>query len=83
MSIFSKLERQSGGIPAPAGTSTPRVLLASEDGALFAYGTTEPTGAGYAPGCIFIDVNASSSAFVYINQGTAATADFQYIGDGT
>lgn len=41
-------------VPAPAGTATPRALLTSEDGILFAYGTTVPTGAGYATGCIFI-----------------------------
>lgn len=67
----------------PAGGATPTVLFASADGVLFCYGTTEPTGAGYAPGCIFIDINASSSAFLYINEGDATTATFKYVATGT
>jgi hypothetical protein len=71
------------GRPLPAGVATPRAVITSEDGVLLCYGTTEPTGAGYAPGCIFIDTNASSSAFLYINEGSATTADFKYVATGT
>jgi hypothetical protein len=81
MALQNKLATM--GKVMPAGAATPQILLASGDGALFCYGTTEPTGAGYAPGCIFIDVNASSSAFLFINEGTATSADFKYVATGT
>ncbi len=46
-------------------------------GILLAYGTTVPSGAGYAPGCRFIKVNGSTLATVsYINIGTRAAANF-------
>jgi hypothetical protein len=69
----------------PAGGATPTTLFASADGILFCYGTSKPTDAtaGYAPGCIFIDVDASSSAFVYINEGSATSCDFDYVAAGT
>jgi hypothetical protein len=62
-------------IPAPAGVATPYVQHQTEDGITLAYGTTKPTDAatGYAPGCTFVDTDSGA---VYINEGTAASADF-------
>lgn len=65
--------------PADAGSATPRVIFRSADGVLVCYGTTAPADAavGYAPGCLFIDVNGVSLGTVlYVNIGTAASANF-------
>lgn len=46
-------------------------------GILLAYGSTVPTGSGYAPGCRFIKVNGTSIGSVsYVNVGTKASASF-------
>lgn len=46
-------------------------------GILLAYGSTVPSGAGYAPGCRFIKTNANSIATAaYVNVGTKASASF-------
>lgn len=48
-------------------------------GGLVAGGTTVPTdgSAGFAPGCVFIKVNATAgAACYYLNEGTAASCDF-------
>jgi hypothetical protein len=86
MSMYSEIvtERQESR-PLPAGTATARTIFATEDGILFCYGTTKPTDAtaGYAPGCIFIDTDASSSAFVYINEGSVTSCSFKYVAAGT
>lgn len=37
--------------------------------------------AGYAPGCIFRDTDASSGATIYINNGTATSCDFDALVD--
>jgi hypothetical protein len=67
-------------IPAPAGEATPRTIYASEDGVLLCYGTTDPgTGAGYAPGCLFIKINGTVGTTLYVNEGTATTADFDAV----
>lgn len=69
--IAFKLETM---VPAPAGNATPRALLTSESGILLAYGTSVPSSAaGYAPGCIFIDV---SGAKTYSNTGNVTTSIF-------
>jgi len=41
-------------------------------------GTTVPTDAtaGYAPGCIFIKTDGGAGTTLYINEGTAASCDF-------
>ncbi len=50
-------------------------------GILLAYGTTVPSGDGYAPGCLFIKVNGSSvSNTVYKNIGSKTSATF--VADG-
>lgn len=46
-------------------------------GILLAYGSTVPSGVGYAPGCKFIKTNGTTLATVeYINVGTKAAASF-------
>ncbi|NOQ21588.1 MAG: hypothetical protein GQ565_02910 [Candidatus Aegiribacteria sp.] len=65
-------------IAAPAGVATPRTQHATLDGITWAYGTTKPidTAADYAPGCDFTDVGSGAR---YINEGTAASADFNQV----
>jgi hypothetical protein len=71
--------------PLPAGVATPRTVLATEDGIILAYGITVPSDAatGYAIGCIFIHTDASGSGFIYINEGSSTSADFNYVAAGT
>ncbi len=45
-------------------------------GITFDFGLTVPTGAGYAPGCIFLDIDAAAGAQFWINEGTLAAASF-------
>ncbi len=45
-------------------------------GITFDFGLTVPTGAGYAPGCMFLDIDAAAGAQFYINEGTLAAASF-------
>lgn len=65
-------------VPGPAGTATPKTIFKSDDGIVLCYGTTVPTDddAGYAPGCIFIDV---SGAAVYVNEGDVDDCDFDAV----
>lgn len=65
----------------PAATTTPQTLRKSSDGILSCYGKSVPADgdSGYAPGCIFIDINGSASNVLYINDGTATSADFNSI----
>jgi hypothetical protein len=50
-------------------------------GVIISQGTTKPTDAdpGYAPGCIFIDVDSGAH---YLNVGTLASANFDPIAAG-
>jgi hypothetical protein len=68
-------------IAAPAGVATPKIIYKSQDGILLCYGITAPSSAeGYAPGCIFIDVNGSSTTTVLaVNVGTKASCTFTYV----
>lgn len=46
-------------------------------GILLAYGSTVPTGAGYAPGCKFIKTDGTSlQTTTFVNVGTKASASF-------
>jgi hypothetical protein len=49
-----------------------------------AAGTTVPSDAdlGYAPGCVFLDLDAAGGLGVYINVGTKASANFDAYGSG-
>jgi hypothetical protein len=64
----------------PAGTNN---LFKSENGWTYSFGETVPTGAGYAPGCIFIDTDAAADAQVYINEGSNTAASFVALGDSS
>lgn len=47
-------------------------------GIVFAAGITVPTDAskGYAPGCIFLDIDAAAGSQWYVNRGTKASCNF-------
>lgn len=47
-------------------------------GKFIAAGTTVPSDAavGYAPGCVFIQLDGSAGTYLYVNEGTRASADF-------
>lgn len=52
-------------------------------GILRAAGTTVPSGAkGYAPGCIFHDMDAAAGAQLFVNEGTVASCSFVAIPTG-
>lgn len=50
-------------------------------GILQAYGVTVPSDAavGYATGCIFQHIDGADGTALYLNEGTAASADFNAI----
>ena len=79
MGLQHKLETM--GKIFPAGTATPQVLLASADGILDCYGTTMPGdgSVGYAPGCLFRRVDGTDGSALYLNEGTAASSDFNLV----
>lgn len=49
-----------------------------QTGKIYAWGTTVPTGttAGFLPGCIFIDTDASTGALVWLNEGSVTSCNF-------
>jgi len=58
------------------------VICRTPSGITHAYGTTVPSdGAlGYAPGCLFLDIDASTEAtYWYLNVGTVTSANFDAI----
>lgn len=48
---------------------------------ILAFGTTVPSdgAAGYASGCLFMDTDASAGAQLFVNEGSATSADFNAI----
>lgn len=68
-------------VPADAGTATVKVIYKSEDGIMLAYGTTKPSDSstGYAEGCVFIVVNGSGGAVLYVNEGNDTVSDFNLV----
>lgn len=73
------------GTTKTVGATSVSVLLENSAGkVLMCSGTSVPTGAGYAIGCIFIKTNAGSTVkALYENIGTATVASFNAIGDIT
>lgn len=62
------------------------VLEGFDGNIIFASGVTVPTDTtpGYSPGCLFIDRDAAAGLQLYINEGTAASCDFNpYAGGAT
>lgn len=60
------------------------VLVDRIRGIVFDWGTTVPSDgtAGYAPGCLFVDIDASGIAAIYINTGTNASSAFTLLNGG-
>lgn len=53
------------------------IARSPDQGILIAYGSTVPTGAGYAPGAKFIKTNGTSlQTTTFVNVGTKAAANF-------
>ena len=60
-------------------SATQVIASAPGIGILFAYGATVPTdnSVGYAPACIFLDIDATTvNTVLYVNVGTAALCNF-------
>src|SRR5437867_3499131 len=69
-----------------AGYSHPLGSIIREPGSLgvlVAHGTTVPAAAsvGFAPGCIFFDIDAAAGAQLWVNEGTAASSTFVPLND--
>jgi hypothetical protein len=82
MKIFNRGIRL-GGEDRKVGTPIVTVLLENAAGqVMMASGTTVPsdTDAGYAVGCTFIDTDATQGAQLFINEGSATSADFNRVG---
>lgn len=54
------------------------IIVRTARGLAYVVGTTVPSDAssGYAPGCIFVDQDASAGSQFYINEGSATSCDF-------
>lgn len=52
--------------------------LPNSGGYMFAWGATVPSdeATGYAPGCIFLDIDASGESVLFVNVGSVTSADF-------
>jgi hypothetical protein len=73
--LADKLQRSK--LPTPS--STPVKMLVDENGnCRWAYGTAVPTDTdtGYVTGCVFQHTDGGDNDAVYINEGTAASCDF-------
>jgi len=76
---------QINGDSRTVGATAVTVLFSdSSDLVLLARGTSVPTGAGYAKGCIFAKTDAGAGVkALYENIGTSAAANFNLMGDVT
>jgi len=71
-------------VPGPAASATIRTIFETEDGILICYGTSahtvlEAQANVYAPGCIYIKSLTAGSSIIYVNEGTAASPDFDVV----
>lgn len=74
---------QLGGESRKINGITVKVLEFDGNGkVLRCTGTTVPTGAGYAKGCIFIKTDASANVLLYINEGSTTSANFNALPSG-
>lgn len=64
--------------------ATPGIILDRAGNIILDAGPTVPTDGvlGYATGCLFLDTNASGAASLFLNVGTAASADFNVVAGG-
>jgi len=70
--------------PRPSTTVVPILRVADAtygELIMMAYGTSVPTDAtsGYAVGCIFVHTDGGNDTALYVNEGTAASCDFNAI----
>jgi len=70
-------------VPAPAA-GTVRAIFTTEDGILLCYGTDaytvlEAETGKYAPGCLYIKSLTAGTSILYVNEGTAASPDFDVV----
>lgn len=67
----------------PIGEDSERVMIefSTGMGKVLVHGLVVPTDGveGYAPGCIFMDVNGGQGATVFVNEGTLASANFDLV----
>jgi len=71
-------------IPANASNAVVQPIFITEDGVMLCYSTAaytvlEADTSTYAPGCIYIKSLTAGSSLVYINIGTKASPNFDYL----
>lgn len=69
--------------PHPGGTEEQVLMEERVSGdKLYVRGKTVPTDAtaGYAKGCIFVDIDAAAGNVFWINEGSATSCDFNEVG---
>lgn len=80
MTEFNLAHEHHNMIGAPAATSALQVIFITEDGILLGYSTVTKAvldaRTDCAPGCLILD---TTNVRWYVNQGTKASPDFQYI----
>ncbi len=61
--------------------ASPGVIADGQRGIILDYGITVPVDgtAGYSPGCIFVDVDGTTGAVLYVNDGSLTSCDFNVI----
>lgn len=72
---------KAGGVEGGGSDPDPVVIHRTQAGITLCAGNTKPTGANYAPGCVFIHHDGSSTDYLYVNNGTVTTADFEKVVD--
>lgn len=75
------LHNMRAGLNEGGSEPDPMTIYKEEAGIAICCGNTVPSGAGYAPGCLFIHTDGSSSDYQYVNNGTVVTADFEKVID--
>jgi len=65
----------------PRGATEKTVLRDDNGYALIVFGTDKPADAatGYATGCLFLHTDGGDNTALYVNEGTASSADFNAV----
>jgi hypothetical protein len=80
--VFNRPIKLAGHVKTIDAVSV-RVLEYDLDGNVSrASGTTVPTGAGYAKGCLFTKTDASANILLYVNEGSTTSANFNAVPSG-
>jgi len=84
MITTDNINAQVAAASAPVGAGTAQTLRQTADGITSSYGTTVPvdTTAGYAVGCIFQHTDGTNGTALYVNEGSAASCDFNALTTG-